>query len=57
VAAFLDGRLPWPGIAEVVHEVLEDHTPGNVETLEDVVESDARARRRAEAAVERRSAA
>ena len=57
VAAFLDGRLSWPGIAEVVHEVLEDHTPGNVETLEDVVESDARARRRAEAAVERRSAA
>jgi 1-deoxy-D-xylulose-5-phosphate reductoisomerase len=57
VAAFLDGRLSWPGIAEVVHEVLEEHTPGNVETLDDVVDSDGRARRRAEAAVERRSAA
>jgi 1-deoxy-D-xylulose-5-phosphate reductoisomerase len=57
VAAFLDGRLSWPGIAEVVQEVLEEHTPGNVETLDDVVDSDGRARRRAEAAVERRSAA
>jgi 1-deoxy-D-xylulose-5-phosphate reductoisomerase len=57
VAAFLDGRLSWPGIAEVVQEVLDGHSRGNVETLEDVVDSDGRARRRAEAAVERRSAA
>jgi 1-deoxy-D-xylulose-5-phosphate reductoisomerase len=57
VAAFLDGRLPWTGIAEVNQEVLDGHTPGNLECLEDVVESDGRARRRAEAAVERRSAA
>ncbi len=57
VAAFLDGRLSWRGIADVVDEVLAEHDPGNVESPEDVVEADGRARRRAGAAVERRSAA
>lgn len=57
VAAFLDGRLPWRGIAEVVDEVLGAHSPGNVVGLEDVVEADGWARRRAGVAVERRSAA
>jgi 1-deoxy-D-xylulose-5-phosphate reductoisomerase len=57
VAAFLDGRLPWRGIADVVGEVLEGHTPGKVATIEDVVESDGRARRCAAAAVDRRNAA
>jgi len=57
VAAFLDGRLSWRGIADVVEEVLAEHAPGNVESPEDVVEADGRARRRAGAAVERRSAA
>jgi 1-deoxy-D-xylulose-5-phosphate reductoisomerase len=57
VAAFLDGRLSWRGIADVVEEVLEAHAPGNVSTVEDVVESDGRARRRATAAVDRRNAA
>lgn len=57
VAAFLDGRLPWRGIAEVVEEVLGAHSPGNVVGLEDVVEADGWARRRAGVAVERRSVA
>ena len=57
VAAFLDGRLSWRGIADVVSEVLEGHRPGNVTTIEDVVESDGEARRRAAAAVDRRNAA
>jgi 1-deoxy-D-xylulose-5-phosphate reductoisomerase len=57
VAAFLDGRLPWRGIADVVGEVLERHRPGNVTTIEDVVASDGQARRRAAAAVDRRNAA
>jgi 1-deoxy-D-xylulose-5-phosphate reductoisomerase len=57
VAAFLDGRLPWRGIADVVGEVLDGHTPGKVSTIEDVVESDGRARRYAAAAVDRRNAA
>jgi 1-deoxy-D-xylulose-5-phosphate reductoisomerase len=57
VAAFLDGRLSWRGIADVVGEVLEGQSPGNVSTIEDVVEADGRARRRAAAAVDRRNAA
>ena len=57
VAAFLDGRLSWRGIADVVSEVLEGHRPGNVTTIEDVVESDGQARRGAAAAVNRRNAA
>jgi 1-deoxy-D-xylulose-5-phosphate reductoisomerase len=57
VAAFLDGRLSWPGIADVVSEVLDGHRPGKVTTIEDVVESDGRARRCAAAAVDRRNAA
>ena len=57
VAAFLDGRLSWRGIADVVEEVLAEHAPGNVESPEDVVEADGRARRRAGMAVERRNAA
>jgi len=57
VAGFLDGRLSWRGIADVVEEVLAERAPGNVESPEDVVEADGRARRRAGMAVERRSAA
>jgi 1-deoxy-D-xylulose-5-phosphate reductoisomerase len=57
VAAFLDGRLSWRGIADVVAEVLDGHQLGKVSTIEDVVESDGRARRRAAAAVDRRNAA
>jgi 1-deoxy-D-xylulose-5-phosphate reductoisomerase len=57
VAAFLDGRLSWRGIADVVGEVLDGHTAGNVTSIEDVVESDGRARRCAVAAVDRRNAA
>jgi 1-deoxy-D-xylulose-5-phosphate reductoisomerase len=57
VAAFLEGRLPWRGIADVVGEVLDGHSFGNVKTIEDVVESDGQARRTAAAAVDRRNAA
>jgi 1-deoxy-D-xylulose-5-phosphate reductoisomerase len=57
VAAFLGGRLPWRGIADVVGEVLGDHEVGKVSTIEDVVQSDGLARRRAAAAVDRRNAA
>jgi 1-deoxy-D-xylulose-5-phosphate reductoisomerase len=57
VAAFLDGRLSWRGIADVVGEVLDGHRPGNVSTIDDVVQADGRARSRAVAAVDRRNAA
>jgi 1-deoxy-D-xylulose-5-phosphate reductoisomerase len=47
VAAFLDGRLPFPGIAEVVEETLAaaDGTPAS--TLDELMEKDAEARRHA----------
>jgi 1-deoxy-D-xylulose-5-phosphate reductoisomerase len=48
VAAFMEDRLPFLGIAEVVEETLAavDGTPAA--TLEDLVEKDAEARRHAE---------
>jgi 1-deoxy-D-xylulose-5-phosphate reductoisomerase len=54
VEAFLDGALPWTGIAEVAGEVLQAGT-GKAEELEDVLQADQEARRRARAAVEQRS--
>jgi 1-deoxy-D-xylulose-5-phosphate reductoisomerase len=57
VAAFLEGRLPWRGIAEVVAEVTAAHSPGNLDGIEDVTEADGWARARARMSVERRSAA
>ena len=64
VAAFLEGRLPYLGIVDVVSAVLEEHlgrasgpasgdhgnhaSSGGVLTVEDVRGADARARQRAE---------
>jgi 1-deoxy-D-xylulose-5-phosphate reductoisomerase len=56
VAAFLDRRLPWSAIAEVVEETLQGGT-GNVDDVGDVLESDRAARARARAVVDRRTAA
>ena len=56
VAAFLDGRIPWVGIGDVVAEVLQGGS-GNVDTVEDVLEADRAARERARTAVEKRAAA
>ncbi|HEX6311428.1 MAG TPA: 1-deoxy-D-xylulose-5-phosphate reductoisomerase [Acidimicrobiia bacterium] len=56
VAAFLEGRIPWLGIADVVAEVLQ-HGTGNVEDVADVLEADRLARERARLAVEKRAAA
>ena len=56
VAAFLDGRIAWLGIADVVAEVLQLGT-GNVDDVDDVLEADRLARERAHAAVEKRAAA
>ncbi len=51
VAAFLDGRIPWTAIAEVVAEVLGAGT-GNVHDVADVLDVDRQARRLADLAVE-----
>jgi 1-deoxy-D-xylulose-5-phosphate reductoisomerase len=56
VEAFLGGRIPWLGIADVVAEVLQYGT-GNVAEVEDVLEADRLARERARTAVEKRAAA
>jgi 1-deoxy-D-xylulose-5-phosphate reductoisomerase len=48
VDAFLHGRLPFPGIARLVQEVLDRHRPAPVRGLEDVLECDRAARRAAE---------
>jgi 1-deoxy-D-xylulose-5-phosphate reductoisomerase len=54
VAAFLDGRLSWPAIAEVVAETLAAHESAELVTVDDVLAADALARVRAESIVQRR---
>ena len=48
VAAFLDGRLPFLGIAEVVADALEAADGASARDLDELVEADAQARRLAE---------
>jgi 1-deoxy-D-xylulose-5-phosphate reductoisomerase len=58
VAAFLDGRISWSTIADVVAATLdryEDTAGGPVRTVEDVLDADATARRLADGAVADRS--
>lgn len=57
VAAFLEGRLAWLSIADVVAETLEAIGPGSVASVEEVLAVDAGARRRATLAVKARSKA
>ena len=52
VAAFLDRRIPWLGIAEVNARVLAEGT-GNISTVDDVLEADRVARERAQHVVEK----
>jgi len=56
VEAFLDGRIPWLGIAETVDEVLQAGT-GNVDDVSDVLETDRVARERARKSIANRAAA
>jgi 1-deoxy-D-xylulose-5-phosphate reductoisomerase len=56
VAAFLDGRIPFPAIAASIREVLDAEPPRPVARLEDVVEADRRARARAALALTRGAA-
>ncbi len=52
VQAFLDGRLNFTGIAAVIDQVLQHIVGCRVETLDDVLEADAAARRLAAAIIE-----
>jgi 1-deoxy-D-xylulose-5-phosphate reductoisomerase len=57
VAAFLDGKAPFPAIAESIREVLEAEPEAGSPTLQDVLEADRRARERARRALARRAPA
>ena len=50
VQAFLDGRIPFQGITDVVGEGLSRHETRDASTLEAVLEADRRAREQAETA-------
>ncbi len=52
VAAFLDGRLPFTGIPELIAEVMQAHPGTRAAALEDVLEADAWARGRARQALQ-----
>jgi 1-deoxy-D-xylulose-5-phosphate reductoisomerase len=54
VAAFLDGTLPWLGIAEVVEDALGAYRPSELDGVDDVLEADRQARQAARAAVQHR---
>jgi len=51
VAAFLDGRIPFPAIPETVHDAMQTHANRALVDLEDVLAADAWARRRAREAL------
>jgi 1-deoxy-D-xylulose-5-phosphate reductoisomerase len=53
VAAFLERRLPFPGIAEVIERVLERTPRTRFEKMDDVLAADAEARRTAKEEVNR----
>ncbi|HKH88099.1 MAG TPA: 1-deoxy-D-xylulose-5-phosphate reductoisomerase, partial [Acidimicrobiales bacterium] len=57
VAAFLEGRLTWSGIAEVVRDTLSSHEVTRLTCVEDVLAVDAEARSLASRAVDHREQA
>jgi 1-deoxy-D-xylulose-5-phosphate reductoisomerase len=57
VSAFLEGRIRWLSIAQVVEEVLAKFPGGSATTVEEVIDADARARKVASDAVDNLSAA
>jgi len=55
VAAFLDGAIAWIDIPDVCKRVLDRHDGGRAESVEAVIEADARARAAARQEIERRT--
>ena len=55
VAAFLEGRLPFPGISAVIEQVLERMPRSPLRSIDDVIAADAEARRLARDASLRRA--
>ncbi len=48
VEAFLDNRLPWTDIAQVIEDVMSHHDGGSGETLDEILDADSQARKYAE---------
>ncbi len=57
VAAFLEGRIRWQSIAEVLKTVMEEHDGTVIDDLDVLLDVDRRARERAHRVVKRRTAA
>jgi 1-deoxy-D-xylulose-5-phosphate reductoisomerase len=55
VTAFLDGRAGFTAIPQAIRDVMDDHSPRPVDTLDDVLAADAWARERTRAALKRRA--
>ena len=53
VAAFLDGRIAWVGIADVLKAVLSRHDGGRADGIEAVIDADRRGREAARSEIER----
>jgi 1-deoxy-D-xylulose-5-phosphate reductoisomerase len=53
VEAFLDGRIPWTSIADVLSDALSRHDGGVATSVDAVVDTDRRARRTARDLIER----
>jgi len=51
VEAFLNGGIRFTNIAEIIRSTMDDHSPKDVETLEDALEADRWAREKAESLV------
>ncbi|MBX3464117.1 MAG: 1-deoxy-D-xylulose-5-phosphate reductoisomerase [Planctomycetes bacterium] len=56
-AAFLDGRLPFPAIVDVVARAVRERTPRPIRSLQDALDADAEGRRLAAAAIDGEAAA
>ena len=54
VAAFLERRLSFTGIAQVIERVLEQMPRGAIDSVDDVLAADGEARRLARLAVDRK---
>jgi 1-deoxy-D-xylulose-5-phosphate reductoisomerase len=55
VSSFLEGRIPFTAIPEVVGEVMADHPPRPLQALEDVLQADRWGRERSGRALEQRA--
>jgi len=57
VASFLDGRIPWIAIADVLSEVLSRHDGNSADSIDAVIAADRTARAVADRVIEQRRAA